>query len=278
MAKVKFSRIESSENINNIPLVDGQLIYTKDGKAYLDYGSERIEIVSGGDTTPVGAISVFAEVDETSPLMSDWVICDGRELSRTDYSQLFNVIGIKYGAGDGVSTFNVPNISDETINGKYYIKAFRSASSTAGVKNAYTESDTDTYSCNYVNSANLLRITTGEITKTGRIIDNKEEYVLRNKIILGDGETSSNNKRWTVPTNLTASEVTLTKEAICFLRANSGNTLSGNMVRFDGPSQLADTCQYYYYEGATGNVIFETAGTDRKDSEFIYEIYFIYND
>ena len=52
MAKVQFKRIEDSSNIDNIPVVDGQLIYTKDGKHYTDYGQERVELTpessSGG--------------------------------------------------------------------------------------------------------------------------------------------------------------------------------------------------------------------------------------
>ena len=34
MAKVSFKRIEDSADINNTPIVDGQIIYTKDGKTY----------------------------------------------------------------------------------------------------------------------------------------------------------------------------------------------------------------------------------------------------
>lgn len=35
--------------------------------------------------------------------------CNGQEVSRTEYVDLFNVIGISYGVGDGVTTFNVPD-------------------------------------------------------------------------------------------------------------------------------------------------------------------------
>lgn len=230
MAKVKFSRTEEND-VSSIQIIDGQLIYTKSGKCYLDYGTERIEIVTGGDTLPVGVIATFAEVDEDNSLMSDWILCDGRELSRNDYYDLFNVIGIKYGQGDGSTTFNVPKIDGRSLVGldlddedfnevgktggskthtqtveempshghkvpfytsdnpggyqvaqqvaptntiernttntgggqpmnimnpyvvvKFYIKAFKSASSTAQVKNAKTASSDDVYSCNYINS------------------------------------------------------------------------------------------------------------------------------
>ena len=39
-----------------------------------------------------------------------WLICDGSAVSRTTYADLFAVIGTTYGAGDGNSTFNLPNM------------------------------------------------------------------------------------------------------------------------------------------------------------------------
>ena len=40
-----------------------------------------------------------------------WILCDGRAVSRTDYSDLFEAIGTQYGEGDVTTTFNVPNLS-----------------------------------------------------------------------------------------------------------------------------------------------------------------------
>ena len=37
------------------------------------------------------------------------LICDGSEISRDTYSELFNVIGTIYGEGDGSTTFNIPD-------------------------------------------------------------------------------------------------------------------------------------------------------------------------
>jgi microcystin-dependent protein len=38
-----------------------------------------------------------------------WLLCDGAEVSRTTYAALFSSIGVIFGAGDGSSTFNVPD-------------------------------------------------------------------------------------------------------------------------------------------------------------------------
>jgi len=42
MGKVNFKRIESSSNIDNINIVDGNFIVTGDGKTFVDYGTNRI--------------------------------------------------------------------------------------------------------------------------------------------------------------------------------------------------------------------------------------------
>ena len=59
---------------------------------------------------PVGAMQMFA--GSTAP--SYWLICDGSAVSRTDYADLFAVIGTTYGTGDGSTTFNLPNMQGRT--------------------------------------------------------------------------------------------------------------------------------------------------------------------
>lgn len=39
-----------------------------------------------------------------------WLVCDGRAISRTTYALLFNVVGETFGAGDGSTTFNLPDM------------------------------------------------------------------------------------------------------------------------------------------------------------------------
>ena len=38
-----------------------------------------------------------------------WLKCTGSAISRTDYADLFSVIGTAFGSGDGTSTFNLPD-------------------------------------------------------------------------------------------------------------------------------------------------------------------------
>lgn len=46
-----------------------------------------------------------------------WFACDGGDVSRITYSELFKVIGTTYGAGDGTTTFTLPNTVGKTIRG-----------------------------------------------------------------------------------------------------------------------------------------------------------------
>lgn len=59
-----------------------------------------------GDTLPLGAIIPFPG----GTIPENYLLCDGSAVSRTTYSLLFNVIGTIYGAGDGSTTFNLPDM------------------------------------------------------------------------------------------------------------------------------------------------------------------------
>lgn len=74
-----------------------------------------------GDGAHVGDIKAIAYNVE---VQAGWLLCDGSAVSRTMYPDLFTAIGTTYGAGDGSTTFNLPNLSD----GK-----FAEGSNTAGV-------------------------------------------------------------------------------------------------------------------------------------------------
>lgn len=58
------------------------------------------------DDLPIGAQFAYSNANEI-PL--GCLVCDGSAVSRTDYSELFAVIGTTYGAGDGSTTFNLPD-------------------------------------------------------------------------------------------------------------------------------------------------------------------------
>ena len=60
---------------------------------------------------PAGAVSFFS----MSYAPSGWLIADGSAVSRTAYAALFAAIGTTFGAGDGSTTFNLPDLRGEFI-------------------------------------------------------------------------------------------------------------------------------------------------------------------
>ena len=52
--------------------------------------------------------------------------CNGSAVSRSTYSALFAIVGTTYGAGDGSSTFGLPNLQDNVAVGKSNNKALAS--------------------------------------------------------------------------------------------------------------------------------------------------------
>jgi microcystin-dependent protein len=73
-----------------------------------------IDAIPASSGSPTGAVTAFAGA--TAP--SGWLLCDGAEISRTTYATLFATIGTAYGAGNGSSTFNVPNMKGRVPVGR----------------------------------------------------------------------------------------------------------------------------------------------------------------
>jgi microcystin-dependent protein len=57
---------------------------------------------------PVGTVVAFAG-DARSGVPKGWLLCDGAEVSRDQYPELFAAIGTIYSAGDRATTFHLPD-------------------------------------------------------------------------------------------------------------------------------------------------------------------------
>jgi microcystin-dependent protein len=64
---------------------------------------------------PVGKIGQWA--GEINQIPSGYALCDGRALSRGDYAELFALLTTTFGTGDGINTFNIPDLRDRFIIG-----------------------------------------------------------------------------------------------------------------------------------------------------------------
>lgn len=62
---------------------------------------------------PTGSVVATA----SSTPSTGWLLCDGSAVSRDDYPALFATIGTNFGAGDGSTTFNLPDLRGEFIRG-----------------------------------------------------------------------------------------------------------------------------------------------------------------
>lgn len=70
---------------------------------------EAMQAFVGGDLTGM----IFAFAGSTIP--SSYLACNGAAISRTTYAKLFDVIGTTYGSGDGSTTFNLPNLENNSF-------------------------------------------------------------------------------------------------------------------------------------------------------------------
>lgn len=77
-------------------------------KAVLEYLNTK-----SSSSVPTGAICFFA----TTAIPTGWLLCNGSQVSRTEYAALFAAIGTKFGEGDGSTTFTLPNLDDRFIEG-----------------------------------------------------------------------------------------------------------------------------------------------------------------
>lgn len=78
-------------------------------------GAKVAEFTSGGLIgLPIG--TPIPVLDDTLPGLCLWA--DGRNVSRTDYAALFARWGTKYGAGDGSTTFGIPDLRGRGLLGR----------------------------------------------------------------------------------------------------------------------------------------------------------------
>jgi microcystin-dependent protein len=93
---------------------NGGVLYMKTKGVTFSTGWLDLATASGATAVlPPGAITAFG--GGAAP--DGWLLCDGAAVSRTVYSLLFTAIGTTYGAGDGTSTFNVPNLKGKVMAG-----------------------------------------------------------------------------------------------------------------------------------------------------------------
>ena len=91
-----------------------------------NYEATRYDF-DGANLTGIEGIPTATIVPWSSASVpSGFLECNGQLVSRSTYSALFAIVGTTYGAGDGSSTFAVPDLQDNVAVGKSNNKALAS--------------------------------------------------------------------------------------------------------------------------------------------------------
>jgi len=98
--------------------------------------------VRSSGNSMVGKVIAFAG---TTPL-SGWLECNGTAVSRNAYADLFNVIGITFGGGNGTTTFNIPDLRGEFVRGWDHAKGVDAGRVLGSWQADMLKSHTHTYS------------------------------------------------------------------------------------------------------------------------------------
>ena len=75
----------------------------------------------------LGAITGKIEWFAFNEAPNGYLVCNGANVSRTTYADLFAVIGTTYGSGDGSTTFALPNLIDRFAQGSTTVGTVKSA-------------------------------------------------------------------------------------------------------------------------------------------------------
>ena len=91
----------------------------------ITYGNAKFKVVKTATSEdinyiknnllPIGTVLSYSSNNASPPIC--FLFCDGSAISRTTYSELFNLIGTTYGVGDESTTFNLPNLINKFIEG-----------------------------------------------------------------------------------------------------------------------------------------------------------------
>lgn len=93
---------------------------------YAQAPSLGVPTVASGDVSNQAASTAFVQnlvppgviFPYAGPIPpTGWLLADGSAVSRTVYARLFTAIGTTYGAGDGSTTFNLPELRGEFLRG-----------------------------------------------------------------------------------------------------------------------------------------------------------------
>lgn len=162
--------------------IKGNLII--DGKVQVN-GVDIENMTAGvsGDTLPIGAVIEWDS--DTIPV--NWLLLNGQAVSRSEYKELFALYGTRYGAGDGSTTFNLPNRKTRVPVGKDSSDSdFNTLGKTGGEK-THTLTLEELPTATLINAAGSIAVGSGSGTVKSRTQsgehNNLQPYIVTNFIV-----------------------------------------------------------------------------------------------
>ena len=113
----------------------------------------RINLGLGTFLVPTGSLVMWP----SSTIPTDWKLCNGDAISRTTFATLYSLIGTTFGAGDGSTTFNLPDYRNRMPYGADSV----SVGATGGSADAITVSHTHTATSTVTDAGHTHTGTTG---------------------------------------------------------------------------------------------------------------------
>lgn len=128
------------------------------------YNGENFYILSINNDNKDSIKAGMIYINPSNTIPEGFLLCDGSTYSRTEYAELFAVIGTAYGEGDGSTTFNVPDLVGRSPvgsnNGNYSI-------GTMGGENAVTILNMNEENNDSIENTNLFTVV-NYIISTGK--------------------------------------------------------------------------------------------------------------
>ena len=96
-------------NIDDNNLVKGSVVFNETkNEILLNVGTSSSVNWENFDYDPIGMTKIWP----SNTIPTNWLACNGDAISRTTYSDLFDLLEEQYGNGNGSTTFNLPNINN----------------------------------------------------------------------------------------------------------------------------------------------------------------------